>query len=687
MFRALNIRQKLLIALLFMGIVPLFVAMWISSVDTAKSLEQQGYQQLTSIRELKKRLLDDYFTERFADLAILASATTHLQVHNGRMDLDKVDADAHAFYTQFKELEEYYDLFLINADGYIFYSVEREPDYQTSLASGPYANSNLAKLYRKITKSHRSEIVDFASYAPSQNAPAAFIGQPILDKTGTLEMVVVLQLSIDHLNDAMKERAGLGETGETYLVGPDKLMRSDSYLDPINRTVLTSFANPEKGSVDTDASNAALAGETDTRIVIDYNGNRVLSSFTPIEIKDLTWAMMSEIDEAEALAPVAAMRMDLMMEIIVSAILVVIVAYLLAGSLVRPIREMTDHIDALSDGRGDLSVKLTVRTNDEIATLERRLNSFLEKIHGVVSSVAKTTRVIDDATVCVSQSVDKTTAGANRQHEDSHAAKIAIEELTASVQSIATSTSEARVASEHAYREINEGMAVTDKTVDVIESLSHEVANAADVIEKLNEQSKSISTVLEVIQGIAEQTNLLALNAAIEAARAGDAGRGFSVVADEVRNLAARTQSSTQQIHDIIDELQHQARHSVTVMNAGKKSADKGVEHVKHTGEYFQRITDAMSILAEMNIHIAEASERQASTAEGIHERVVHMDQIADDTANGTVDARRVNNQLVDLCHQLEGLVNQFKLGAGAAGTTVELQATQRFNGSEKAVS
>lgn len=684
MLRAFNIRQKLLIALLLMGIVPLLAALWISSADTAQSLEKQGYQQLTAIREIKKRMLDDYFIERFTDLATLASTTTHLQVHNGRMDLNKVDTDAHAFYTQFKELGEYYDLFLIDAEGYIFYSIEKEPDYQTSLMNGPYADSNLAELFSKVTNSHKAEIVDFARYAPSKNAPAAFIGQPILDKAGNVTMVVALQLSIDHLNQVMTQRAGLGETGETYLVGADKLMRSDSYLDPIHHTVLASFANPEKGRVDTDASNAALAGNSDTRIVIDYNGNPVLSSFAPVHIKDMTWALLSEIDEAEALAPVNAMRMHLFIVIAVSIILILIVAYLLARSLVKPLREMTDHIDALSEGRGDLSVKLTVRTNDEIATLERRLNRFLEKIHGVVSSVATTTRVIDDATVCMSRSVDNTTAGADSQHEDSHAAKISIEELTASVQSIATSTAEARVASDHAYREINEGMAVTEKTVDVIESLSHEVASAADVIEKLNEQSKSISTVLEVIQGIAEQTNLLALNAAIEAARAGDAGRGFSVVADEVRNLAARTQSSTQQIHDIISELQHQALHSVTVMNAGKKSADKGVEHVKHTGEYFQRITDAMSVLAEMNIHIAEASERQASTAEGIYERVVHMDQVADETVNGTIDARRMNNQLSELCHQLEGLVNQFRLGAGEMGTTVELQATKRFSESEK---
>ena len=680
MFRALNIRQKLLVALLFMGVLPLLAAMWIGGRDTAKSLEQQSYQQLTSVREIKKHVLDDYFTERFNDLATLAATATHLQVHNEQMAQDQVAPDAHAFYTQFKELGEYYDLFLINADGYVFYSIEHEPDYQTSLKDGPYANSNLGDLFRKVTNSRQAEIVDFAQYLPSKNAPAAFIGQPILNTTGDVTMVVALQLSIDHLNLVMKERSGLGETGETYLVGPDQLMRSDSYLDPMNHTVIASFANPEKGRVDTVASNAALAGDSGTQVVIDYNGNPVLSSYAPLKIKDVTWALLSEIDEAEASAPVAAMRTRLLIVVAVTIVLIVIVASWLSLSLLRPIREMTDHIDALAEGRGDLSVKLTVRTNDEIATLERRLNDFLDKIHTVVSSVVQTTRVIDDATVCVSKSVEKTTTGADRQHEDSRVASLAIEELTASVQAIATSTAEARVASDHAYREIHEGMAVTEKTVDVIESLSHEVADAADVIEKLNEQSKSISTVLEVIQGIAEQTNLLALNAAIEAARAGDAGRGFSVVADEVRNLAARTQSSTQQIHDIIEELQQQARRSVTVMNSGKKSADKGVEHVKHTGEYFQRITDAMSILAEMNTHIASASEQQASAAEGIYERIVHMDKIADETANGTIEAKRVNDQLSSLCYQLEGMVNQFKV---STSTTVELEAVQRTHGSK----
>ena len=659
MFRALKIRQKLLIALLGMGIVPLLAAIWISSSDTAHSLMQRGYQELTSVREVKKLVLTDYFTERFADLAILANSVSLLQDHDNGPN--RVDAEAHTFYKQFKELEQYYDLFLIDPDGLVFYSVEREPDYQTNLKNGPYSNSNLGDLYKKILATNEQVIVDFEPYAASDNTPAAFIGQPVRDEEGNVTMIVALQLSIDHLNEVMTERIGFANTEETYLVGPDNLMRSDSYLDPTNRSVLASFSNPAEGRVDTDATRAALSGETDTRIVVDYNGNPVLSSFTPLQIKDITWALIAEVDEAEALAPVEELKLHLMTEVGIALLLVIAVAYWLSHSLLKPIQEMSDHIEALSEGRGDLKKKLVIRNNDEIAELERRFNKFIDKIYSIVNNVSASTRVIGDATNSVSNSVEKTKWGVSQQQEDSRAVNASLEELTASVQSIATSTSEARDASNDAYQEINQGMQVTETTVQVIEHLSDEVTQATKVIERLNEQSDAISKVLEVIHGIAEQTNLLALNAAIEAARAGDAGRGFSVVADEVRNLAVRTQSSTQQIHEIISELQSQARNSVTVMNASKETADKGVSQVKQTGEYFQRITEAISILTDMNNHIAQASEQQAVAAEGIYQRIAHMAEVADETENGTLEAGRVNTQLKDLTDELEALVRQFK--------------------------
>jgi len=662
MIHRLKIRQKLLVAFLIMGLAPMLVAMFISHTNTAATLEHISYQHLTSIREIKKRLIEDYFAERFNDLAMLAATTSHLQINNGRLIADEVSQGAHAYYTQFKEKGQYYDLFLINKEGFVFYTIEHESDYQTSLSDGPYAGSNLGKLFRKVSRSQRAEIADFAPYAPSANAPAAFIAQPVFDADGNVVLVVALQLSIDHLNQVMTARAGQGKTGETYLVGPDNLMRSDSYLDPVNHSVIASFANPSSGSVDTEASRAALMGESDTRIIIDYNGNPVLSSYTPLRIKDITWALLSEIDEAEAMAPVIATSRLYSVLVLSALVLVVVGAYLLARSMTRPLKEMTDHISSLAEGGGDLTIKLRVRSNDEIAHLERRFNTFLDKIHHIITRVVLSTRVIEEASGSFNRTVAVTTEGALAQHEDSRAATRSIEQLTASVQSIATSTSEALVASDKAHREIQDGMHVTEETVAAIETLSHDVDRAAEVIGQLDEQSKSISTILEVIQGIAEQTNLLALNAAIEAARAGDAGRGFSVVADEVRNLAARTQSSTKEIQQIIEKLQSQAHLSVKVMTAGKASADKGMSQVKRTGDYFQRITEAMDVLSCMNADIAEASEKQASFANRIYERVMHIDEVADNTESESQGARYHSKQLKELCSQLEILVSQFKI-------------------------
>ncbi|MFH1154414.1 MAG: cache domain-containing protein, partial [Pseudomonadota bacterium] len=209
-----------------------------------------------------------------------------------------VDEKGKEFYAKYKEIYGYYDLFLMNPDGYVFYTVAREADYQSNLLTGKYSGSNLGKLIRQVTDTKQFGLADFAPYAPSNNEPAAFIAQPVVHD-GRTEIVVALQLSLETVNTIMQHREGLGKTGETYLVGSDHLMRSDSFLDPAGHSVKASFANPSAGSVKTDAANEALAGKADNRIIMDYNGNPVLSAYTPVKIGSTTWALIAEIDEAE----------------------------------------------------------------------------------------------------------------------------------------------------------------------------------------------------------------------------------------------------------------------------------------------------------------------------------------------------------------------------------------------------
>ncbi|MCP3688445.1 MAG: methyl-accepting chemotaxis protein, partial [Gammaproteobacteria bacterium] len=207
-----------------------------------------------------------------------------------------VDTDGKDFYAKYIEKYGYYDLFLITPDGYVFYSVTREADYQTNMVEGKYSSSGLGQLTRKVLKSGEYSIIDFMPYAPSNNEPAAFIAQPVAHE-GEIDLIVALQLSLEAINNIMQERDGMGETGESYLVGSDKLMRSDSYLDPVGHTVAASLAGTiAANGVNSTASNAALAGNTGSDIVTDYNGNPVLSAYAPLQVGDLTWALLTEID-------------------------------------------------------------------------------------------------------------------------------------------------------------------------------------------------------------------------------------------------------------------------------------------------------------------------------------------------------------------------------------------------------
>ena len=229
-----------------------------------------------------------------------------LDYANDRSSYSKIHKRVHPVIRNYLEKFGYYDIFLLDPEsGDIIYSVFKELDYSTSLIDGPYANTNFAEAFKAANKLQTKDkvvLVDYKRYTPSYEAPASFIASPVYDGDKKVA-IAIFQMPIDRLNKIMGERAGLGETGETYLIGQDLLMRCDSYLDPKNHSVAASFANPEKGKIDTEAGNAALSGQTDTKVIIDYNGNPVLSAYCPVKVGNETWALLAEIDMAEAYCP------------------------------------------------------------------------------------------------------------------------------------------------------------------------------------------------------------------------------------------------------------------------------------------------------------------------------------------------------------------------------------------------
>ncbi|MCK5876396.1 MAG: GAF domain-containing protein, partial [Candidatus Marithrix sp.] len=273
------------------------------------------------------------------------------------------------FFAKYIHHNNYYDLLLINPQGKIFYSVEHESDYDTNILTGTYANSGLGQLIQKILQTKQFGISDFAPYAPSDNKPAAFIAQPLLLHDNNIKLIIALQFSDKSTNDIMQQGSGMGITGETYLVGSDKLMRSNSILDPINRSLIASFANPNMGMVDTQASRLALAGKTGSEIIQGYHGKPVLSAYTPIMIgNNITWALIAEIDQATAFTAIT--KLEWLGGIIVFLIGFITLIFITRAikSLITPLLLVNEYLKTLALGKVvDNNIKYN--KNDEIGEL------------------------------------------------------------------------------------------------------------------------------------------------------------------------------------------------------------------------------------------------------------------------------------------------------------------------------
>ncbi len=305
-----------------------------------------------------------------------------------------VNDEGNEFYARYKELYGYYDLFLCIPDGFCFYTVAKEADYQTNMLTGPYASTNLGRLFRRVVDTKQMGIADFEPYAPSNDEPAAFLAKPVLGQDGEIQVIVALQLPLEGIDSIMQQRAGMGDTGETYLVGADNLMRSDSYLDPEKHSVLASFANPDTGSVKTVAVSEAFEGISDEKIVADYRNQPVLSAYTPVTIGDITWALLAEIDESEVKAPVTVLVRSIIIVGIIIGVIVGIVAIVVAGGIANPLVKGVAFARAIA--AGDLSANIPIVQNDEIGMLATALREMQSTIRDVLNEMQQLIQAIQD---------------------------------------------------------------------------------------------------------------------------------------------------------------------------------------------------------------------------------------------------------------------------------------------------
>lgn len=348
---------------------------------------------------------------------------------------------------------------------------------------------------------------------------------------------------------------------------------------------------------------------------------------------------------------------------IIVAVVFILMGVWLANSITKPIRLIADRFTDLGQGEGDLAQRIEIKGNDEIAQLSKGFNGFIEKIHATMKEVALTSGSLSQAAESVSTKATSTHDNSQEQRDQTIQVVAAINQMGATISEIASNAATAADTANQASDNTQTGREVVMKAKEVISRLADDVETTNIVVTQLASTTKDIGSILGVIRDISEQTNLLALNAAIEAARAGEQGRGFAVVADEVRNLASRTADSTEEIQRMINQLQSDAQDAVSAMEAGKAvTIEGGVTSTDEAVEVLISISERITDISDRNTQVATATEEQSTVVHTINQNIEEINAINEMTTATAEELADASRDLQALSSRLDKMVGSFKL-------------------------
>lgn len=664
----------------------------LSAYQSAKKTDLQGYLQginddivrLASNDYIRAALrdfnegwlsLDGDQTKQLQDLYINenpnpAGEKQKLDAANDGSLYSMVHAKYHPWMRKFLQIGGYYDVFLFNPNGDLIYTVFKERDYATNVNTGEWKDTDLAGAFRAARDNPQADHIsfhDFKAYAPSNDAPASFISSPVLGEDGKLLGVLVFQMPIGKINEITTSTDGLGKTSAIYLVGADHLLRTDHRLSS-GSTIL-------KLKMDDEAVDKALSGESGNYVGIDpETGENVVSSYAPFEFHGTKWAMITEISEDEVMSSFHDIQK---ISIICSLSILFVIALIsmwYSQRLTQPIARMVETMKVLADGNNAVSVP-SLERHDEIGDMAKAVQVFKEnalemermeaeaeknKVRVEQERQASMTKLADDfdnrtssvimaltsASQQMQQTAERMTDASERTSEISSAVAAAATEADANVQTVAAATEQLSASAREIAQQINMVAAMANNASDEAESTSAEVKH-------LQEMAVSVGEVVGAIKEIAEQTNLLALNATIEAARAGEAGKGFAVVADEVKKLANETAQKTEEIDSRVSAIQAAINSSVAAM-------DKIIGNVKKIDEATTSVTAAVeeqnAATGEIGRNVSEAS----SGTQQVSENIVSVQEKAYQTGEESKTVLQAAAELARLSAELQEQVSGF---------------------------
>ncbi len=584
-WKEFTIKKQLIIALLAVGVIP-FVIIGVSSyISSSNALTEDAKARMEMARDLKKSQLRTYIDMLAQNLStITENRHVHtmldelVELHKKHKvgprddffitkygDTKQIYAKYDSYFENFVKENTLHDVYFVCAKhGHVMYSTDKAKDLGENLNVGHLNKTHLAEAWKEAIVARGMHLTDMLPYA-IKNEMGMFMAFPIIDG-GVVEAVIIAQIDPKIINEIMQERTGMGETGETYLVGPDKLMRSDSFLHPQTHSVAASFANPSKGSMDTESVREAFSGIVGTKMTEDFNGEGVMSSYTTVKIDDLKWALIADIDEHEVLSSVNELRTAMLILGVVFIVIIVLAAMMLGRMISQPIFS---------------SVRSITEANSQVVSAASEISDSATALAEGASTQASSVEE-------VSATIEESTAINTQNSENSREADV-----------LAKSTKES---AEEGYKRGNELMTA---------------------MTEINSSSERISKIIKTIDEIASQTKLLALNAAVEAARAGEHGLGFAVVADEVKSLAQRSADAATETANIIEESIEQVKSGSAIAEKTSEAFSDILDRIKKTSDLIGEISisakeqsEGMNQIAQSMGQIDQVTQQNAATSE-----------------------------------------------------------------------
>lgn len=694
MLKNIKLGPKLLVSFLIVGLVPLAIVGFISSSAAKKALNQAAFDKLQAVKQTKKDQIEGYFRQLLNELETLTlsqdayylyekfdsydnvSDTTETGLYDIENDEYKgiVEEDARNF-TRLRNKSGYADIYYVGTRwGHVKYSAAKKSDLAANLIHGPLKKSPLAQIWNKVRSTQKPAFLDFVSYGPDGNQPFAFAAYPLIEEEEFLRGVIIFRIASNRINEIMAERSGMGETGETYLVGPDQLMRSDTRFAPDRYSVAGAFADPEKGKMGTPAVLAALEGKSDTLITTNYLGKKVLASYSPVEIAGKKWALVAEIDVKEAFSVVSKMQLLMGTIALIFMAAIVAVALFLTRSITKPIVRGVEFAKTMANG--DFSQNLNISQKDEVGALAKALNDMThgvgsmlkEVINGVVtmnsssSELTEIAHLMSDSAEKTSAKSDSVSSSSDEMSGNLNSVAAAMEQATANLTIVASS-------SEEMSNTISEIAGNSERARAITSDAVAQARDASGTVGELGMSAQEIGKVTETITEISEQTNLLALNATIEAARAGEAGKGFAVVANEIKELAKQTAEATQDIKLQVGGIQTSSSSVVEAIQTISTVIDEIDQIVSTiataveeqsvtTQEIAQNVTHASQGISEVNENVAQSS----TVAGTINQDIGEVNILTDEMTNSSSQVNLSAEELSGLASQLKELVGRFKV-------------------------